>query len=211
MDAAKTSIRTQLAEIRSHTGEGYDPEAAFEEGVRTLIQALEIDAGKPTTLNLKQSAEMGDIGALYFIYRMLSEHSAHPTFSSLRLYTEVLREENGNWKIILGEPEFSDYERCDTLNTTALAMLGVAVSAREALGISGLISEIEEIHDSWPNRSATVQKIVICAPTEWQARSPNRPPQRSIAGAQPTGSATNSKPPLCGINRPSHLVPSVRF
>jgi hypothetical protein len=30
-------------------------------------------------------------------------------------------------------------------------------------------------------------------------------------GAQPTASATSAKPPLCGINRPSHLVPGVEF
>jgi hypothetical protein len=68
-------------------------------------------------------------------------------------HTEILREENGNWKIILSEePEFSDHERCDTLDTAALALLGVAVSARQVRGISGLTSEITEIHDSWPGR-----------------------------------------------------------
>ncbi len=70
--------------------------------------------------------------------------------SSLGRHTEVSRGEHGNWKIIVSEePDVSENQRCDTLDTSALALLGVAVSVRSALGISGLASEIKGIEQSF--------------------------------------------------------------
>jgi hypothetical protein len=68
-------------------------------------------------------------------------------------HAQVSPEENGNWKIVVSEePESSERERSDTLDTAALALLGVAESVRRALEISELESEIEAIDESWPKR-----------------------------------------------------------
>jgi hypothetical protein len=147
LDAARATARRTVREFRGRLeDEGRDPDTIFDEGLRTAIEGLQLDEGKLPTLNLKGSAESGGTAALYSIYRTLSEDSAHPSVSSLSRHTEIFREDDGNYKVILSdEPEVSEFQRCDTLDTAALALLGVAVSVRTVIGISGLIDEVQEI------------------------------------------------------------------
>lgn len=151
LDLSRADIHKSIDEFTSDESvEAADLDNAFSPALQTLILEMIDGAGKQTNLNLRESAEAGAIGSMYKLYKSISGDAAHPSIASIRRHTEVTEGPNRNFKIVVSEePEVSEHERRDTLETAAIAVLGAAVSVRAALALSGLEDDVREIDELW--------------------------------------------------------------
>ena len=163
-DVAASSARKDLKELSASPFwdkvKNGSIDASFEEGLKALTDDQEMialamqlldDSETKATLQIRQTAEAGDLGQLYMLYRQLSNDAAHPSFRSISRHFEIKRVTVAeDLVVIINEgPELAKDEKIDTISTAALSILIVSTTVRRVLGLRGLEDSLSALKDAY--------------------------------------------------------------